>query len=583
MDNSTQLDNSLTRSLEEIVNDLKVDANHAWTMKRSSRADFRRHIAAIYLAYRTAATNSDALKKAYSDAGLKVKRVSDTNYRPFLRLIWGEQAYASDRDLHIYSKAMNKIHAEVTANPHQFADDPITAIADFIEESHGLVALAGYGPKSSEVGPDDDEADDSSSAPDDGVTEAMRATGFLKVVSGFLSDARGEDFAPISTDAKVAAELGTKTGLLLVRVVDESLQVLGVSTDANAVTEVATKRYRDSFLPVAPKLRVVLETLRTQCLTGPLYDKQRTLVDKVTNSNGETIPAVRRLMYLGGQRQLLLSPTSAKSGVVTIATIKGDALMPGDSDYVMVTTDRHAIEQELLANNSHNLYALNTVKLQTDDGIITGYSLILDHVLGAAMMSPSMRFLANEVSQPTLPEQLSLGCDIDESLWSTTWRTSQLRKLKDSVTDPWFSHCGRYLSRKQQLVLRLTFADSAVGFDFIRRDGGWEQHVDLACEADNSDSSAKLQKGFFLAKDLMPILCALGSMDVEGDVAFKLHGAFASFQFSTAVADYIVAVPLTDDSGDRECDWCAPYVPKQYVSFETAHGIADSGADGEEF
>jgi hypothetical protein len=316
-----------------------------------------------------------------------------------------------------------------------------------------------------------------------------------------------------------------------------------------------------------------MEAMRSQCLTGEHYHLQAQLADKVTYPNGEKKPVRRRLMYVGATRSLLLSPVDALSGVVTLATMRREPLLPGDDDLVLGDFDFRRAERELIGTEQHSLWTLaSAIRPREERDYTPKVVFRLKHLFKQDHFLP-LFFWQSEQTQPPLEGQLTLKTDDCAPLWSTELDSDGIRALTANVVDPWFAYCAPYCKRKEQLVLRIKFGAAQTCIDFIRRNGIWEKQVVMPWASTIDRGRESLAAHYFLAKDVMPLLQSLPNYGVTGSVHLKLIPGALLVCFSNAVADYAVGIPTSDNSGVRDQEAFSTIVPNQYVSFETEHGV----------
>ncbi len=103
-------------------------------------------LARVYLWWREAKKEKGLLERLYVANDIQYKKVTDqkVNYSPLLRYLWNMESKTSSAQLHIWSRALNKINAAFGKGDGYFDKEPVLRIVEFINLKHGLTKLAGF-------------------------------------------------------------------------------------------------------------------------------------------------------------------------------------------------------------------------------------------------------------------------------------------------------------------------------------------------------------------------------------------------------------------------------------------------------
>ena len=111
---------------------------------RQSNTSLYGLLSELYLWWREANEIEGFLDQEYSLLPRKPKKVNyGTNYGPLMRITFGINNLTNQK-IDTYSRALNSVHREFEANPKLYEKDGAAKLTNFIDQSNGLSALAGY-------------------------------------------------------------------------------------------------------------------------------------------------------------------------------------------------------------------------------------------------------------------------------------------------------------------------------------------------------------------------------------------------------------------------------------------------------
>ena len=567
-----------TANLKKRIEELQEVGERVWANKRQARAELRRHVAELYFLHSEfLRVDPDLLSEIYRAAEIQYKRVTKQQYNlaPFLRLIWGTEN-CTEQELHTYSRALNTIDQHVKKNAATYKKDGIEKLANFIKTSGGIQKLAGYIVSGH-------EKDDTDSSP---LSEPKATVAGKQAVLGTKAAAAVTNLpvqitVATSTPTVHIQSASDDLGVMLIRRTTSGYAVVGSTRDKAIIKAVATDCYRRSFSALRPELRSLLETIRTQCLPAHLIKVQENLVEigETGHTKERKALAARRLLVRKKGTELLLSPTNAKAGVVTNATLKSGAWIKTNDDLMLSYRARKRLEQDLVSNYEFHLYKLGSPHrpIDCDESHEISYVARLQDESRPNARWMHLDFWRSEGSSPEPLWQVDARPQSGQLRWSAELDGSWFREVAFAVLDMWLEGSGKHIKRKEHTICRLTFNKDSVTFEFTKQKKGFEITRDVPLMS--SAVCKRNTSAFFLTKDLIPALRAIADFDLDGVVKAKLGDELFSLEYATAAADYSVAIAQTSEAGHRFDKWFDQYTPVQFQSFETAQTIADQDED----
>lgn len=303
--------NSGTVALVNQLAALQGDAAVVSRLIFTTNLSFYKLLAEVYLWWRAANEDPDFLRQQYAKTGKKFKKKVKygINFAPLFWLVWGTENDLNDDKVGRYSRVLNRLHEEFETDP-QYVTEPVPKLQNFIHQSGGVDGLVNYGDDG------DDEEDEEEVEPRPDMTEEMLATLYQRA-RDFYNSQQPANTLPITDTVPVTSD---GLGLVLVRRVGKRYQLVGASRDEDMVKPVVMQTYLNDFTALSPSVRLIVETLSTQCLPAPLQKFYANLIDDAVKAPGSSgLKARRRLLYRHESRDFLLSPIRASSGVVTVA------------------------------------------------------------------------------------------------------------------------------------------------------------------------------------------------------------------------------------------------------------------------
>lgn len=354
------------------------------------------NLAAIYLWWRAAVALPGYLEEAYKPT--MVRRVFGENtgemsFRRLLYLMYG--LYGVDKDsLDRKNRALLGLHAEYEKNHELYAKDGVNKLAGFIKSRGGITSLiSGHASGAASKGSDAQKSHPTevltaqapmSAAHGQGATDdnelsasvwvspqnnprAYRPQPAPKITEGMrlaaLSDEAKTYFTSqpstkaVSIDPPIATDQ-QGYALAMVKRTGQGYEIIGATEDMLDFREVIVSAY-SKRLDAAPfSVRCFLELLKTQTLPGQLLKLYDKLLETSTEKHADNSKrkVTRQVAYLSQENTLLLSPTFATSGVVSVAKLHKPPFSGQPRDCFMPARSIRLLERRLLAANDFHMY-----------------------------------------------------------------------------------------------------------------------------------------------------------------------------------------------------------------------------------
>ncbi len=548
-----------TQQLHKSLYLLQASGTAVWRdMRRSNRA-FYAHVADVYFWWRQAEAVTGYLDGEYAKLNRQFKsRVKyGINFSPLLALVWGNDN-CSTADLDRHSRALNSIHAEYLSRPKYYAKDGVAKMATFIESKHGINGLTGYGDAEAAEDNEADEESDTRPAAGAPASDATKSAALLKSAKAHYAKPSN---APAVAFSHAIPVTDDDLAVILVKRSGTGYQLLGATNDAELVERAALANFKHSFSALPVSVRALIETLRTQCMPPHVLKIQRDLVDRnhQKHDDGMHKLSMRRLLYRHSTGDFLLSPVRAHAGVVTIAKPKQAIFADSDADVFLSSRARLALERRAITNYEFNLYQAETVEQ------IQRYSSedSASHMLRLQNIADESDYLHLDFwhyEQGVAPSIAQVDVDLlGKSDWHHQLPLSWFRHLSLEVVDKWFDSHARHIKRDHQRVCHVQLTKDAMTLQFVQRNGAFEVRREHAFPTTTTGLvSLNL---YFLTKDLMPVLKAIADFEISADIQVSADKNALIIAFATDAADYLIAVPTTNERGVRNTGAFSFYQP----------------------
>lgn len=579
------------------------------------------NLAAIYLWWRAALALPGYLEEAYKPT--MVRRVFGENmgelsFRRLLYLMYG--IYGLDKDsLDRKNRALSGLHAEYEKNHSLYAKDGVNKLAGFIKSRGGISSLIGssvttaaqtassatpsnanvsaagggthangeglsatcddYGYKKNSNGCNQAASFARAAGanqtyrtqPVPKITDALRVSTLADEAKAFYAQQPSSQLVninpPLATDKQGYA-------VAVVKRTANGYEVISATEGGMDLKEVMVSAYSKRLDAVPYFVRCFLEVLKTQALPAPLLKLYDKLIDVGTEKRDDNSKrkSTRRVAYLAYENMLLLSPTFATSGVVSMAKLKRSPFEGSAADCFMPTRTRKLLEHRLLAANDVHMFKpqhgehvpvfdqpnLCSHMLRLDNKANTADFMFMEFWPFEADMGSANQQLV--IVQSLASSQRAVTVDIDQSDFKTL--------IYDHIR-PWLLSYGEHMTRPANKVLRLGMDASGFTLQFDWVNGAFRNQAssDFAQQLTGSTSV----QATFLSKDLCLALNGIADLPLTSDIQMAWSEDVLVLRYATDIADYTVAIPTTVAGRRKDTAFavCAPSILPQ-SSFEPA-------------
>ncbi len=559
------------KKLMKEMHALQESGELIWGRTRKTRMDMWKHVAEIYFFYQHQIKTVERLNGLLEQFGMQFKSElkSGINFGALLRLIWGDNNCSRD-EISKNGLAMNAIHAHYSKKPDLYAKDGVVKMANWISSKGGISKLAS-GSNAEQENKKQRQSSLSVPAPSENEILECLVNKSEKIITNLPVT------TPITTSS-VTAQVQTSRdnlGVLLVRHTNNGFDIVGSSKDTRIIELVKADTYRRSLNGLSLHLRCILEVIKTQCLPHYLQAVQNKIIDngKTRKKSDGKARAHRRLLFIGEIKQYVLSPTDADAGVVTVALPVNTDFLDTNDDLALSYRARKRIERDLISNDDFHLYNLLDAHRPYDypESNACAYVARLEHSINSAYNFIHLDFWRSEVNDSNSVEQVYGHPPTGKLQWEFELEKNWFRYLAYNVLDKWLEGSGKHMSRKEHRVCKATFSDTGIRLCFTRNSKGFAITRDVPFDTPNTN--ARNVECHFLTKDLVPALRCVADLDISTNVKMKLSSDVLCLEYSTAAGEYIVLIPQTSSDGTRIYKHFTQYTPKQFISFETEHGI----------
>lgn len=536
---------------------------------------FYKLLAETYLWWRAANEAPDFLRQQYATTGKKFKKKVKygINFAPLFWLVWGTQNDLNDDKVGRYSRVLNRLHEEFETDP-QYATEPVPKLQNFIHQSGGVDGLVNFGDDEGDEDEDDEEVE-----PRPDMTDEMLAMLYQRA-RDFYDSQQSAGTLPITDTVPVTSD---GLGLVLVRRVGKRYQLVGASRDEDMVKPVVMQTYLNDFSALSPSVRLIVETLSTQCLPAPLQKFYANLIDDAVKAPGSTgLKARKRLLYRHESCDFLLSPIRASSGVVTVAKPSTAILEGASQDLFLSNRARRALEKRLIAGRDFNLYepnAVETIPVYPHHGLASHVLRLQDifnqghfvHVDWWPFYDPSPAPLT-QLCVKALPPNFGQ--------WQAALDTAFFRRLSLEFTEKWIATHGTHIKRDHQKVFKVELTRTLLTVHFVYRNGVFD--ANLSVDLTGYRVSGPNTVVHVLSKDFAVAMKAVADIGPGGQVLVAVDADLLVLIYKTDAAEYRIHIPTCSVDGVRSTKYLDTYQSAAVAdSFEDYNDQAEGDFDAE--
>ena len=583
----------LLEKLTNSVEKLQISCNYELEQQNKANDIEYTNMASLYFWWREASTIEGFLEAEYAKLTTrKLRTLPDSiNFRGILLKFYGNML--GDTVSARKSRVLNALNKEFQKNPALYAKDGVKKLAQFIENSGGMVGL--YDPTNSELNAYEDEVEPEA---DDAATESVKKR-YMEVVHVSISndmrtkalvDDAKEYFAHSNKLQKVqiSPELNAQADdfvVIAARKVNDSYEIIELTKNDKQLNTALVTAYRQQYGALDNSTRCILETIKTQCLSQKAArHMDKALVEPSTYHDAEAsykkISAKRRLIYSPQRDELILSPIdyldengNMVGGAVTIAKPKTKIFENAVTDLYMPMMDRRVVEQRLIAPNDINLFKPSSADTMYRHAKFDGdfsHLIRLDSKLNNGDFIFLNFFSFGDDYTKILP-QLDYDTTNDAAATKVHLSVEQVRKISSAMAKAWMYDIGENINRARHRFWDLSISKDKVQIEFDEIEG-----VFLRADVVAFDTPLNVEinyNGTFFTHELVPALLTLGELDIVGNVVLQLSDAGMVLRYATDAADYKVCIPKWNYFADN----------RHHQNFVTLYEPESSSTNTEDF
>lgn len=515
----------------------------------------------------------ESIYSAKLSGKFKTNTSQDVNFAPLLATVWegvGQSSVMTNK-YNRNSRAMNAIKKEYTNNPQKYVVNTVDQLVAFVEGKGGISGLIDTKKAPANANATDLDSDlqlCKAATTQDAETIAKLAQDGLKHIKNSTS------YPTASFPASVVLNKDNCSLVLISKTHNGEYAVIDQITDSALINKSLAKQYSGDFRSLPKSLRVISETVATQCLPNSLQHTYKHLIEEAGKfEDGEKRHIARRLIYKSSQGQFLLSSIRTDSCLVTVATPKEQVIEDVDYDLQLSSVSRRNLEMKLISPRmfkSYKLEDLDENEIFPANGSTFSHELILESVAtdNDSEADRIVVFMDAESTHAESFRQVEVA-DLNNTmpLWERTLSPSWIQEFNSSFTNNWVESHGKHIKRSHQTVLELEFKRRIVQVNFFKK--GADYDFDLTVSTHVVDGESYGTPCTVLSKDFAVAMHALGDLPLINDVVLQVYAGFLKISYETDAANYELYVPFADEAGKRiSTGFCKYQLVRKFESVE---------------
>lgn len=608
---TTQIKSNPAVLLDEQLTLLQGECDVVEARLVGSRNELYKSIARVYFWWRLADAQKGYLDVKIDQMGavFKVTSKHGYNFSPVLQLVYGNSI--DDPEISKRGRVLNLLHEEYKKTPKKYGVD-VVKLAGYISQMGGINKLvqssmfvpslktlqslstkkqplaSGHADTFNDIDIAKQAAMDAEITAElseaEMLAELVKEYGHTAV---FIRKPKPLDKVRLSATVKqsklaahaeaywkrhsglglIDAEFGFDTdinnfGLAVVKRDVTGVSLVSSFVDSELIKQALTAAYQQQYAALPTSLRCLYETLKTQLLPDHVMNNMAGKWDDgcVKKLSWETkkgknvsvqapVKAMPRLVHMGDTNMFLLSPIATDVGVVTLAVAKQTVLAKHGHDVSLVPRSKASLERLILNAGNINCYR------PSDSAHIPKAGEPYSHRIQlTSIADPSdfyfVDFYPFVASAPANYGQVMLDMQYAKKIKTKTQLTPAfVHTVAKNAAEKWLSGKGNHASRVSNRYVQLTINSKSLRLDFDYKDGQSLAHFEFGLPSSTKVQIMYQQK--FVCLDLVPLLSAMGALQLTSDVELQLDANVAIFKFSTVAADYVIAAPTCNDQGNR--------------------------------
>ena len=609
-----QTNHSPAAQLDLELGVLQSDCDAAQAKYVGARQELYKNIARVYFWWRKAEAQKGYLDAKIEQMGGVFKKESKYgyNFSPVLQLVYGNSI--SDHEITRRGHVLNLLHEEYKKKPKMYGTD-VVKLTNHINQKGGFkqmimgsAAIPTLKTLEKLAKQQSVAATNSASLPTSYEIATAKQVAADEAVEAELSEAQllaelinefGHEYdfvrnpKPIpkvrltaeirqkrlAADAEkywkkhsglglIDADFGFDTdtsnfGLAVVKQDATGVSVIDSFVDSTLIKQALAIAYEKQYPALPASLRCMYEVLKTQLLPDHVANNMQ---GKWENGNEKKwawekrknegnvcvqvpVKAMPRLVHTGNANLFILSPIATDVGVCTMVAPSNSVIEKHKHDVFLSPRSKASIEQLVLNSGNMNCYR------PTNPASIQKGSEPFSHRIQLTSIADVSDFYFVDLYPFTASAIANYGQAVLDTGYEKKLKTkiqlsrSFVHGVAKNGADKWLAGKGNHANRDSNRYTQLALSSKSLRLDFDYKDGKALAHFEFQLP-----TTAKLQKTYkqkFVCLDLMPVLSALGALQLTTDVELLLDENVLVFKFSTGAGDFVIAVPTCDDKGKR--------------------------------
>ena len=406
-----------------------------------------------------------------------------------------------------------------------------------------------------------------------------------KAYQDSLNYFRAKDDLPAVNFANDIIVNEDEMSLVLVKKNDPSqYAIIDTVIDKAPIAKALTKSYLGHYGVLPAAVRVLVETLATQCCPSDQVGTYTHLLNEASKSSSKK-NAIRRLIYKHEDGSFLLSSMHVNSSLVTEVKPAVQVLQDPVDDVALTTISRRALETYLISPKnfrmvqfSHDIgqgpipSSRNDITHAINIKVLTAKKDDKDAAISLHFHRESTQFQA--VSQVDVP---CVGAQPPQ--WERSLSLDWFKQFNAAFTHNWVNSHARHVNRTHQSVLEVQFRHSSLTVNFFNLENQCDLHTLVGVPTGESKNGYRRS---FLSKDLAVAMLQVADFPVVGDVQVSLHPTFLKLAYETGVGFYNLYIPAVNSNGEHIGQGFGQYSLKSILPEEDEFEADDDGScDGE--
>ena len=144
-----------------------------------------------------------------------------------------------------------------------------------------------------------------------------------------------------------------------------------------------------------------------------------------------------------------------------------------------------------------------------------------------------------------------------EPKYKATITPSWIAEMNFRFLQCWLNGFGKKIKRPEHQLLKLTFGKTAIAIHFNKTNGDYVENERI--NFGNGITANSTLSTNVLSRDIIPVLNALTTLEINGNVKLAADKFMLQLQFTTDCADYCISIPFCDEKGKRFNEYMEAY------------------------